>query len=242
VERPSDGGLARFCSGEHPPAGGPACSRRQPADDSQEPGKDTSVASVRRPFRQAAEKDRQAACAPQTQNVPFAAGISDPGYSYSLSVIVGRLCQTPFPRKSIGVSQKRPTNLLTVPQGRGCGVGRGLGSGIPRGVGVGRGVELGVAVGVAVAVAVAVGVAVGVTEGVTVAVGVAVGVGVGPEGVILNGPLVEELFWKRPSLATTRTRTSAIPDDGGSCQSELTAVLGRSRTIKCHVRPESYDP
>src|ERR1700756_3667488 len=98
--------------------------------------------------------------------------------------------------------------------GRGCGGGLGLGSGIPLGVGVGRGVELGVAVGVVVAVAVGVG----VTEGVAVAVGVTVGVGVGPEGVILNGPLVEELFWKRPSLATTRTRTSAIPDDGGSCQ------------------------
>jgi hypothetical protein len=88
---------------------------------------------------------------------------------------------------------------------------------MPLGVGVGRGVELGVGVAVGLAVAVAVGV--GVTEGVTVAVGVAVGVGVGPEGVILNGPLVEELFWKRTSLATTRTRTSAMPDDGGSCQS-----------------------
>ena len=66
-----------------------------------------------------------------------------------------------------------------------------------------------------------VGLGVGVTEGVTVAEGVAVavGVGVGPEGVILKGPLLEELFWKRPSLATTRTRTSAMPDDGGSCQS-----------------------
>ena len=88
---------------------------------------------------------------------------------------------------------------------------------MPLGVGLGRGVELGVGVAVGLAVAVAVGV--GVTEGVTVAVGVAVGVGVGPEGVILNGPLVEELFWKRTSLATTRTRTSAMPDDGGSCQS-----------------------
>lgn len=71
------------------------------------------------------------------------------------------------------------------------------------------------AVGVTLGVGVAVGV--GVTEG--VAVGVAVGVGVGPEGVMLNGPLVEELFWKRTSLAMTRTRTSAMPDDGGSCQS-----------------------
>ena len=81
------------------------------------------------------------------------------------------------------------------------------------------GVPLGVGLGRTVAVGVAVAVGVGVTEGVTVAEGVAVGVGVGPEGVILKGPLVEELFWKRPSLATTRTRTSAIPDDGGSCQS-----------------------
>ena len=70
--------------------------------------------------------------------------------------------------------------------GRGCGVGLGLGIGIPLGVGVGRGVG----VGVAVAEGVAVGV--GVTEGVGVTVGV--GVGIGPEGVILNGPLVEELF------------------------------------------------
>jgi hypothetical protein len=93
--------------------------------------------------------------------------------------------------------------------GRGCGVGLGLGMGVPLGVGLGRTVAVGVAVAVGV----------GVTEGVTVAEGVAVGVGVGPEGVILKGPLVEELFWKRPSLATTRTRTSAIPDDGGSCQS-----------------------
>jgi hypothetical protein len=66
---------------------------------------------------------------------------------------------------------------------------------------------------------VGVGVGVGVTEGVGVAVGVAVGVGVGPEGVIVKGPLVEELFWKRTSLATTRSRTSAMPDDAGSCQS-----------------------
>ena len=70
--------------------------------------------------------------------------------------------------------------------GRGCGVGLGLGIGTPLGVGVGRGVE----VGVAVAEGVAVGV--GVTEGVGVTVGV--GVGIGPEGVMLNGPLVEELF------------------------------------------------
>lgn len=92
---------------------------------------------------------------------------------------------------------------------------------MPLGVGLGRGVMVGVAVGVPVGVAVGVGVTEGVTvaDGVAVALGVAVGVGVGPEGVILKGPLVEELFWKRPSLATTRTRTSAIPDDGGSCQS-----------------------
>jgi hypothetical protein len=81
--------------------------------------------------------------------------------------------------------------------------------GVPLGVGVGRGVELGVAVAVGVAVGV------GLTEG----VGVAVGVGVGPEGAMLKGPLVEELFWKRTSLAAIRTRTSAMPDDGGSCQS-----------------------
>ena len=99
--------------------------------------------------------------------------------------------------------------------GRGCGVGLGLGMGVPLGVGLGRTV----AVGVAVAVGVGVTEGVTVVEGVAVAEGVAVGVGVGPEGVILKGPLVEELFWKRPSLATTRTRTSAIPDDGGSCQS-----------------------
>jgi hypothetical protein len=97
--------------------------------------------------------------------------------------------------------------------GRGCGVGRGLGVTLGVAVGVGVAVAVGVGVAVAVGVGVAVAVGVGVTEGVTV------GVGVGPEGVILKGPLVEELFWKRPSLATTRTRTSAIPDDGGSCQS-----------------------
>jgi hypothetical protein len=89
---------------------------------------------------------------------------------------------------------------------------------------VGLGVVVGVAVGVTVAVGVGlilgVGVAVGVPVGVTVgvAVGVAVGVGVGPEGVMLKAPLVEELFWKRTSLATIRTRTSGIPVDGGSCQ------------------------
>jgi hypothetical protein len=96
-------------------------------------------------------------------------------------------------------------SLITGSQGvgRGCGVGRG------------RGVTLGVAVGVAVAVGVGVGVGVGVIEGVAVGVGV----GVGPEGVMLKDPLVEELFWKRTSLAMTRTRTSAMPDDGGSCQS-----------------------
>ena len=101
--------------------------------------------------------------------------------------------------------------------GLGGGDGRGLG------VGVGLGVVVGVAVGVPEAVAVGVGVtlgvgvAVGVPVGVTV--GVAVGVGVGPEGVMLKAPLVEELFWKRTSLATIRTRTSGIPVDGGSCQS-----------------------
>ena len=73
---------------------------------------------------------------------------------------------------------------------------------------------LGVADGVTVAVAVGVG----VTLGVGVAVGVAVGVGVGPEGVMLTAPLVEELFWKRTSLAMIRTRTSGIPVDGASCQ------------------------
>ena len=76
-------------------------------------------------------------------------------------------------------------------------------------MGVGLGVVVGVAVGVSVAVAVGVG----------VTLGVAVGVGVGPEGVMLKAPLVEELFWKRTSLATIRTRTSGIPVDGGSCQS-----------------------
>ena len=84
-------------------------------------------------------------------------------------------------------------------------------------MGLGRTVAVGVAEGVAVGVGVTEGVTVG--EGVAVAVGVTVGVGVGPEGVILKGPLVEELFWKRPSRATTRTRTSPMPDDGGSCQS-----------------------
>jgi hypothetical protein len=79
---------------------------------------------------------------------------------------------------------------------------------------LGVGVGLGVAVGVPEAVAVGVG----VTLGVGVAVGVPVGVGVGPEGVMLTAPLVEELFWKRTSLATIRIRTSGIPVDGGSCQ------------------------
>ena len=83
--------------------------------------------------------------------------------------------------------------------GLGGGDGRGLGVGACLGVGVG----LGVAVGVTVAVA----------------VGVAVGVGVGPEGVMVKAPLVEELFWKRTSLAMIRTRTSGIPVDVGSCQS-----------------------
>jgi hypothetical protein len=78
---------------------------------------------------------------------------------------------------------------------------------------------VGVGLGVAVGVTVAVAVGVGVTLGVGVAVGVAVGVGVGPEGVMLTALLVEELFWKRPSLATIRTRTSGIPVDSGSCQS-----------------------
>ena len=99
--------------------------------------------------------------------------------------------------------------------GRGRGVGLGRGDGMCLGVGLGRGVTVGVTEGVAVDI--------GVTEGVGVAValgvGVGVGVGSGPEGVITNGPLVEELFWKRTSLATTRTRTSSMPDDGGSCQS-----------------------
>ena len=86
-------------------------------------------------------------------------------------------------------------------------------------MGVGLGVVVGVAVGVTVAVAVGVGVTLGVGVAVGVPVGVAVGVGVGPEGVMLNAPLVEELFWKRTSLATVRTRTSGIPVDGGNCQS-----------------------
>jgi hypothetical protein len=115
--------------------------------------------------------------------------------------------------------------------GRGRGVGRGLGVtlGVAVGVGVVVGVAVGVGVGVTVGVGVAVGVAVGLAVGVAVAVGVGVavgvevgvgvGVGVGPEGVILKGPLVEELFWKRRSLATTRRRTSGMPDDAGSCQS-----------------------
>jgi hypothetical protein len=125
--------------------------------------------------------------------------------------------------------------------GRGCGVGRGLGVtlGVAVGVAVGVTVEVavGVAVGVGVPVAVAVGVGVGVDVGVAVGVvvgvavvvgvgvavgvevGVGVGVGVGPEGVMLKGPLVEELFWKRRSLATTRRRTSGMPEDAGSCQS-----------------------
>lgn len=84
---------------------------------------------------------------------------------------------------------------------------------------MGLGVVVGEAVGVGVilGVGVAVGVPVGVTVGVPV--GVTVGVGVGPEGVMLKAPLVEELFWKRTSLATIRTRTSGIPVDSGSCQS-----------------------
>jgi len=105
--------------------------------------------------------------------------------------------------------------------GLGGGDGRGLGVGACLGVGVGLGVVVGVAVGVMVAVGVGVILGVGVAVGVMigVAVGVAVGVGVGPEGVMLKAPLVEELFWKRTSLATIRTRTSGIPVDGGSCQS-----------------------
>lgn len=88
-------------------------------------------------------------------------------------------------------------------------------------MGVGLGVVVGVAVGVTVVVAVGVGVTLGVAVGVPVGVtvGVEVGVGVGPAGVILKAPLVEELFWKRTSLATIRTRTSGIPVEGGSCQS-----------------------
>jgi len=85
-------------------------------------------------------------------------------------------------------------------------------------VGVGLGVVVGVAVGVPEAVAVGVGVTLGVGVTVGVPVGVAVGVDVGPEGIMLKAPLVEELFWKRMSLATIRTRTSGIPVDGGSCQ------------------------
>ena len=89
------------------------------------------------------------------------------------------------------------------------------------GVAVGVAVAVEVAVAVGVFVDVAVGVFVGVTVGVPVGVtvGVTVGVGVGPEGVMLKAPLVEELFWKRTSLATIRARTSGIPVDGGSCQS-----------------------
>jgi hypothetical protein len=100
-------------------------------------------------------------------------------------------------------ASQTPYNLITIPAhyggvGRGCGVGRGLG--VTLGVAVGVRVAVGVGVTVAEAVAVGVGVGVGVTEGVGVAVGVAVGVtvgvgvGVGPEGVMLNGPLVEEVF------------------------------------------------
>ena len=84
---------------------------------------------------------------------------------------------------------------------------------------VGLSVVVGVAVGVTVAVAVGVGVTLGVGVTVGVPVGVAVGVGVGPEGVMPKAPLVEELFWKRTSLATIRARTSGMPVDGGSCQS-----------------------
>ena len=76
---------------------------------------------------------------------------------------------------------------------------------------------LGVGVGLGVGVDVAVGVPVGVAVGLGVTLGV--GVGVAPEGVTPKAPLVEELFWKRTSLATIRTRTSAIPVDGGNCQS-----------------------
>ena len=89
--------------------------------------------------------------------------------------------------------------------------------GVVVGVAVGVTVAVAVGVGVTLAVGVTVGVPVGVTVG--VALGVAVGVGVGPEGVMLKAPLVEELFWKRTSLATIRMRTSGIPVDGGSCQS-----------------------
>jgi len=75
---------------------------------------------------------------------------------------------------------------------------------------------LGVGVGLGVGVDVAVGVPVGVAVGLGVTLGV--GVGVAPEGGMLKAPLVEELFWKRISLATIRSRTSGIPVDGGSCQ------------------------
>jgi len=88
--------------------------------------------------------------------------------------------------------------------------------GVVVGVAVGVTVAVAVGVGVTLGVGVTVGVPVGVTVG--VALGVAGGVGVGPEGVMLKAPLVEELFWKRTSLATIRTRTSGIPVDGGSCQ------------------------
>ena len=80
--------------------------------------------------------------------------------------------------------------------GRGDGLGRGVGTG--RGVTDGRGVAVAVGVGVGVAlgvtVGVTVGVGVGVAVGVAVGVTVGVGVGVGPEGVMLKGPLVEEVF------------------------------------------------
>jgi hypothetical protein len=80
---------------------------------------------------------------------------------------------------------------------------------MPLGVGLGRGVVVGVAV------------AVGVPVGVAVAEGVVVGdgVGVAAPAVMLKAPLVEELFWKRLSLAMTRTRTSAMPVDVGNSQS-----------------------
>jgi hypothetical protein len=92
-----------------------------------------------------------------------------------------------------------------------------VGLGVIVALGVAVGVALGVAVGVPVGVAVGVAVAVGL--GVIVGVPVGVGVGVGAPGVMLKAPLVEELFWNRISLAIIRTRTSGIPDDGGSCQS-----------------------
>ena len=88
--------------------------------------------------------------------------------------------------------------------------------GVVVGVAVGVTVAVAVGVGVTLGVGVTVGVPVGVTVG--VALGVAAGVGVGPEAVMLKAPLVEELFWKRTSLATIRTRTSGIPVDGVSCQ------------------------